>query len=53
LRIVGLDVAGQRLSLIDAESYERAVTDTHALESLTRPHAGDLELDAYAVARIA
>jgi hypothetical protein len=52
VRIIGLNEARSRLSRIDAASFEQAVRDPRALESFARPHAGELELDAYAVARI-
>jgi hypothetical protein len=49
---MGLNQSRPRLTRIDAESFEQAVRDPRALESRARPHAGELELDAYAVARI-
>jgi hypothetical protein len=52
LRILGLDESRPHLSLIDAASFEQAVRDPRVLERLARPHSGELELDAYAVAHI-
>ncbi|MBV8768435.1 MAG: hypothetical protein JO094_06005 [Hyphomicrobiales bacterium] len=52
LRIAGLDKANARLGVIDAASFERAVRDPRALENLARPHGNEVELDAYAVARL-
>ena len=52
VRIQGLSGASPTLTLIDAASFEQAVRDPRTLESMARPHAGELELDAYAVARI-
>jgi hypothetical protein len=52
LRIIGLNEATPMLSPIDAACFEQAVRDPRALETLARPHVGELHLDAYAVARI-
>ncbi|MBV9970121.1 MAG: hypothetical protein JO228_09070 [Xanthobacteraceae bacterium] len=52
LRVVGLDKIKNRLSLIDAASFEQAIRDPRTLEHLARPHEGEFDLDAYAVARL-
>jgi hypothetical protein len=52
LRIIGLNEARPRVTRIDAESFAHAVRDPRMLDSHARLHSGELELDAYAVARI-
>jgi len=52
VHVIGLEEDHPRLTRIDADGFEQAVKDPRALESIARPHAGELELDAYAVARI-
>ena len=52
VHISGLEQDRPHRTRIDADGFEHAVKDPRALESLAAPHAGGLELDAYAVARI-
>jgi len=53
LRVQGVTPSKRRISVLDAQTFEQAIRNSHALDEVVRPFEGEtIKLDAYAVARI-